>query len=211
MIKEEKQSWKSFFIELSILIAIVLFVRFYIFQIFRVSGPSMCPTLNWINNKCERGKGEFIFVNELSYHFKAPERGDIIIFKPPEGKVYFVKRIMGIPGDTIEIKKGKVYLSNSDVSDFLLPESFLSQTNKDRTATFGIDTFEVPENQYLVFGDNRAQSADSRQCFSSARCNDDNSPYLPRGNIRGKAEFVIWPFWKLRWIENEFDEIFSQK
>ncbi|MCK5461045.1 signal peptidase I [Candidatus Gracilibacteria bacterium] len=211
MIKEENQSWKSFFIELSLLIAVVLFVRFYIFQIFRISGPSMCPTLNWINNECENGKGEFVFVNELFYHFQPPNRGDIIIFKPPGGKVYFIKRIMGIPGDKIEIKNGKVYLSNTEVSNFLLPESFLSGTNKSRTAVFGIDTFEVPEDHYLVFGDNRAKSSDSRQCFSSLKCNDENSPYLPRENIRGKAEFIIWPFWRFRWIENEFDELFGKK
>lgn len=211
MIKEEEQSWKSFFIETIILVGVVLCIRFYVFQFFRVSGPSMCPTLNFLNNECEREKGEFIFVNEFSYHFQDPQRGEVIIFKPPNKDVYYVKRVIGVPGDTIEVKNGKLYLSNAEFSDFKLPETFLSALNKDRTKSYDIQKFKVPEGEYLAFGDNRAQSLDARQCFSAAGCNEENSPFLPKKNIKGKAEFVIWPFWKIRWVENEFDEIFSQK
>ena len=212
MIKEHSQSWRSFILELVILISIVLGIRFYVFQFFRVSGPSMCHTLNSFivekenadgsiisTTECENGKGEFIFVNEFSYHFEDPVRGDIVIFHPPDKKVYYVKRIIGVGGDFVEIKNGIVYLNNEK-----LPEPYLSERNKDRTQSHGRTKFEVPAGQYLVFGDNRAKSLDARHCFSHG-CNEDNTPFLEKSAITGKAEFVIWPFWKARWLENPFD------
>ncbi len=211
MIKDKNQSWLSFTIEIVVLISLVLFIRFYIFQLFRVSGPSMCPTLNVINDNCIQGKGEFIFVNEALYHFvREPERGEIVVFKAPNKKVSYIKRIVGVPGDTIEVKEGKVYLSNDEVTNYLLPESYLSSRNHGRTQTRGQDVFTVPEGHYLVFGDNRAQSLDSRQCFHTSGCDGSHSPFLPADFIRGRAEFVIWPIWKVRKMENPLDEIFNE-
>jgi signal peptidase I len=108
-IKDENQSWFSFTIELIILIAIILVIRFWVFQFFQVSGPSMCPTLNMFDGECSQGKGEFIFVNEFLYNFiREPKRGEIVVFKPPvhrKGKDYYIKRIIGVPGDTVEVIK----------------------------------------------------------------------------------------------------------
>ena len=96
--KDEEQSWQSFLIELGILLCVVLFIRIYIFQFFQVSGPSMCPTINYLGNFCERDKGEFIFVNEALYNFiKDPERGEIVVFKAPyaaKGRDIYIKRVI---------------------------------------------------------------------------------------------------------------------
>ncbi len=204
MLKDKDQSWASFLVEAIILIGIVLFIRFYIFQFFRVSGPSMCPTLNVVDDACQYGKGEFIFVNEVLYHFmKNPERGEIVVFRPPQKKVYYIKRIIGVPGDTVEIKDGKLYLSNEEVTDFRIPEPYLSARNQGRTIAAGRSKFTVPEEHYLLMGDNRAESLDARHCFASTGCDGKHTPFVPKNFIQGKAEFVVWPLGKVRNILEE--------
>ncbi len=208
MIKDKDQSWLAFSIEMALLIALVLCVRYYVFQFFRVSGPSMCPTLNELNDECEHGKGEFIFVNQFLYKFLAePQRGEIVVFRPPNNKVYYVKRVIGLPGDTITVKKGKVYLSNEEFENFPLPETYLSAKNQGRTYS-QIDEFIVPEGHYLLMGDNRAESLDARQCFGS--CYNERTPFVETDKIKGRAEFVIWPFWTTRWMKNELSQLSGQ-
>ncbi len=209
MLKEEGQTWLGFVLEILILIAIVLGIRFYIFQLFRVAGPSMCPTLNMINDKCvtaQNTKGEFIFVNEFLYRFvRDPKRGEVVVFKAPEKKVSYIKRILGIPGDTIEIKDGKIFLSNKEVTKQEIIEPYLSPKNQGMTHSSGKTRFTVPEDHYLLLGDNRSKSLDSRNCFAS--CDGKHTPFLPKENIQGVAEFVIWPPWDegLRKIANPFE------
>jgi len=211
MIKSKNESWGAFFLELAILALIVLFIRFYIFQFFRVSGPSMCPTLNIINDECrgESGsnpKGEFIFVNELIYQLKDPKRGEIVVFKPPNKKVYYVKRILGIPGDTITIEDdGLVYLENTEegINKHQVSENYLSPKNLGMTHVRASEKiFIVGNGEFLVFGDNRLHSLDARKCFNNIGCVDNRTPFLTKKNIVGRAEFVIWPFWTARWLEN---------
>ncbi len=197
MIKDENQSWGEFFFEIVVLLLVVLFLRFYVFQFFRVSGPSMCPTLNYLNGECQYDKGEFIFVNEFLYNFvRSPQRGEIVVFHPPEKKVFYIKRVLGIVGDTIEIKNGRVYVSNEEegIEKFELEEPYLSPSNKDRTFS-SRKKFVVPEGYYFLSGDNRGESLDSRRCFSGAGCDGKNTPFVPQKNIKGRAEFVVWPFW----------------
>ncbi len=197
MIKDDEQSWQSFFIEIAILLTIVIFIRFYIFQLFRVSGPSMCPTLNILNDQCEHEKGEFIFVNEFIYNFmKDPQRGEVVVFSPPHGNAYYIKRVIGLPGDTVEIKNGKVFLTNDEHKKLELPESYLSPRNQGRTMAQK-NKFIVPEGEYLLFGDNRYQSLDARQCFGTCS-SDDAESFVPASDIKGRAEFVIWPYWTAR-------------
>lgn len=208
MFKEKEQSWGAFALEMLVLLAIVLCIRFYVFQFFRVSGPSMCPTLNQLDEACEMGKGEFVFVNEFLYHFiRPPQRGEVVVFRPPTEKTYYIKRVIGLPGDTITIKDGKVWLTNADHQELELPESYLSAANQGRTITQQ-KVFTVPDDQYILFGDNRAQSLDARQCFKTCYGEDNQyTPYVERKNIKGRAEFVVWPFWTARWLQNPLEEL----
>jgi signal peptidase I len=208
MIKDQNETWTRFFVELAILIVIVLCIRFYVFQFFRVSGPSMCPTLNFLNNECEFGKGEFVFVDQFSYHFESPKRGEVVVFRPPTKKTYYIKRVIGVPGDTVEIRQGKIYLTNDTLANYPLPEPYLSERNAGMTQTYGVQKFEVPEGKYFLVGDNRAHSLDGRQCFSALACSGDNieNAFVEASGIKGVARFVVWPFWTARQVVNELEE-----
>lgn len=208
--KEEasQNSWRSSLIELVILLAIVLFIRFYVFQFFRVSGPSMCNTLNYLNEECEYDKGEFIFVNQLLYLIREPSIGEVVVFRPPSKNTYYVKRVIGVPGDKVEVRDGVVYRNGIQLN-----ETYLSPRNQGQTKTYGQDVFEVPEGKYLLFGDNRAKSLDARQCFGSGCYNGEDDPFTISSKIKGKAEFVVWPFWPtgdqgntgFRFLDNPLD------
>ena len=205
---ESQTSWKASVIELVILLAIVLFIRFYLFQFFRVSGPSMCNTLNYLNETCEYGKGEFIFVNQILYLIREPAIGEVVVFRPPSKNTYYVKRVIGVPGDKVEVRDGAVYRN-----DKALNESYLSPRNQGQTKTYGQTVFEVPEGKYLLFGDNRAKSLDARQCFNSGCYSQEDDPFTLSNKIKGKAEFVVWPFWStgnqgntgFRFLKNPLD------
>jgi len=202
MFKEKDQSWGSFALEAVILVGIVLFIRFYIFQFFRVSGPSMCPTLNMLDDQCSYGKGEFIFVNEFLYNFaRTPKRGEIVVFHPPHKEIFYIKRIMAVPGDTLNIENGKIFLTNDEAEDFRVDEPYLSARNQGRTLSYKRSEFQVPEGHFLLFGDNRSESLDARQCFSATGCDGTHTPFVPKSNIQGRAEFVIWPLGAIRWLE----------
>ena len=122
------------------------------------------------------------------------------VHQVPNKNIYYIKRVIGIPGDTINIKKGKVYLTNDTYEDVELPETYLSAKNQGRTHS-QIDSFTVPDGYYLLFGDNRAESLDARMCFGS--CYREKTPFVPIDHIKGRAEFVIWPFWTARWLKNQ--------
>ena len=166
--KNPEQSWISFVIEMVILISIVLFIRFYVFQFFQVSGPSMCPTLNQFDQDCKNGKAEFVFVNQATYKFlRPPEVGEIVVFRPPtDTKDYYIKRVIGIPGDTIKVYDGKVYRVNEEDQDVAIDEPYLSARNQGRTQT-SQEIFTVPDGKYVLFGDNRDRSLDSRRCYGA--------------------------------------------
>ena len=211
MIKNKDQSWGVFFLELGILVVLVLGIRFYVFQFFRISGPSMCPTLNFLNDECIYKKGEFIFVNEFLYHFiREPERGEIVVFRPPNRRIFYVKRIIGVGGDEVEIRDGKVFLTPAGGERERLIEPYLSAKNRDWTQSYQRQKFVVPSGHYLLFGDNRSESMDSRQCFSGGGCDGSRTPFVPASGVQGRAEFVVWPFWEVRFLEH-FSSILDRK
>lgn len=212
MIKDKNQSWGAFLIETLLLIALVLFVRFYIFQFFRVSGPSMCPTLNVLNGECQYDKGEFIFVNEVLYNFiRDPKLGEIVVFNPPAKDDYYIKRIIGTPGDTVTIEEGKVSLTPAGSNQKIeLPESYLSAMNQGQTNTFGLDEFVVPDDHFLLFGDNRAKSFDGRHCYNPSGCDGKHTPFIHKDDIQGRAQFIVWPLTKIRGLENELIDVLPE-
>lgn len=147
-----------------ILIFLVVFaaVQFSV-QSFRVDGPSMEPSYE---------EGQFIMVNKLTYRFGDPQRGDVIIFDPPFSSEYpFIKRVVGLPGELVEIENGKIYIDGK-----LLDESpDMGRPNRD------VSVF-VPEDSYFVLGDNRDDSRDSTESWT-----------VPRENIVGKSWIGYWP------------------
>ncbi|MEG6615316.1 signal peptidase I [Peptococcaceae bacterium 1198_IL3148] len=155
----------------SVVIAVVLaiVIRMFVIEPFYIPSGSMEPTL-MVNDR--------IIVSKLSYHFEQPEYGDIVVFKyPMDTSRNFVKRLIGEPGDTVELKDSKLYINGE-----AMPESFLP-------AGLQYDNFgpiEVPAGQYFMLGDNRNNSEDSRYWG-----------FLPEDLIVGKAVFIYWPLDRL--------------
>jgi signal peptidase I len=133
-----------------IALLIVIPIRMFVAQPFIVSGASMEETFH---------SGEYLIVDQASYHFHSPERGDVVIFRyPRDPSKFFIKRVIGIPGDTISISDNVVRISNDTAPEgFILDESYIKSMEK------GIDlTEKLDEGEYFVMGDNRDQSSDSR-------------------------------------------------
>lgn len=146
----------SFFWELVkiflIAIAIIVPVRYFLVQPFFVRGASMEPNFE---------DGEYLIIDELSYRFREPRRGEVVVFRYPENpSQFFIKRIIGVPGDTITIEGGQVRLQNTEYKDgVILDESpYLSDTVR----TGGQATQSLGSDEYFVLGDNRVASSDSR-------------------------------------------------
>jgi len=142
-----KESFKQFAFEtlkiIIISLIIILPVRYYLVQPFYVKGQSMEP--NFHDN-------EYLIINEIGYRLNLPERGDIIVFKYPKNpSEFYIKRIIGLPGEKIEIKDNKIY-----INDLILNETYLIEN------TSGSININLQEDEYFVLGDNRDASSDSR-------------------------------------------------
>lgn len=186
----------AFFRDLAIILAVVLFVREYVASPFRISGSSMEESYH---------DKEFILVDKFSYadfiveKVGDPKRGDVVILRPhaANGKEYYIKRVIGLPGDTIEFKDGEVWLKSKTMTEAVkLNETYLSAFNKGRTFLpndVRDPKFEVPEGEYFVMGDNRNNSSDSRSCFRSCLTGDVGH-YLKRSDVIGKVFFDIGYF-----------------
>ncbi len=162
---KRKQPTSMLFREIAETLLLTLFI-FWIVNTatgrFRIEGHSMLPTLQ---------EGEYVIINKLSYYLEDPERGDIIVLNFPNDRSRdFIKRIVGIPGDHIEINNGIV-----EINGISLDEPFINaQPNYS-------GSWDVPEGQYFVLGDNRNNSSDSH-----------NWSYLPEDDIVGKAWIIYW-------------------
>lgn len=130
-------------------LAIVLPFRLFIAQPFIVSGLSMFPTFD---------DGQYLIVDEFTYKLHSPERGDVIIFHFPNNtKEYFIKRIVGLPGETVSIEGGKVKITNTENPEgFFLTEPYITDKLSDTPPT------KLDDTHYYVMGDNRDASYDSR-------------------------------------------------
>jgi signal peptidase I len=169
-IEMKNDFWKELFKLLIIALVVVVPFRLYIAQPFIVDGASMDPTF---------ATGQYLIVDELTYHFKAPERGSVIIFKYPNDTTkFFIKRIIGFPGETVVLKNGVVTIINSThPNGFILNEPYVKLTKSDN-ASYTLDT-----GDYFVLGDNRFGSADSRIWGP-----------LPSFDIVGRPILRVWPF-----------------
>lgn len=198
--------------DLGAIVLLVVIIRGFILSPYQVSGPSMCPYFNSYHEdiECEDGPGEYIVVSKFWYRFFAPERGDIVVFEKPnstKGESY-IKRIIGLPGDTVSLQDGKVYIFNDEhPNGFSIDESlYLSDLNFNNTqASYGITEFEVPDASYFVMGDNRARSLDSRAYFSNKNpqlTTQALTPFVKKSLISGKAWLVLWPLTQARVIHS---------
>lgn len=199
-------------IDIAIVAVLVVFIRTLLFAPFRVHGPSMCDTFNVYQGECYNGDGEYILVSRAPlWHIfgwvpDELERGDVVVFQAPyseEGE-YYIKRVIGLPGETILIENGLVYLRN-EAGDFVeLDEPYLNEENAGNTSPHrsSSETYEVPENEYFVMGDNRTKSSDARRCFQQLGCTSNTSPYLSMDFIQGEVKLVLFPFSHFRFVKD---------
>jgi signal peptidase I len=159
-------------------LAIIIPVRYFLIQPFYVKGASMEPNFH---------DHEYLIINEISYRFGEPQRGDIIVFRyPKDPSQYFIKRIIGLPGEKIKIKDNKVYIYNDKYPNGLELNEDMYLTDEEDTPNLGKTEFILEQGEYFVLGDNRGSSLDSRR-FGP----------VPRRLIIGKAWIRGWPFDKI--------------
>lgn len=149
--------------------AVIFFALRSTVQSFDIDGPSMQPNFY---------TGQRVLVNKVVYYFREPQRGDIIIFRSPNSQQGdLIKRIIGLPGESVEIKNGIVYIHEENGQVWALEEPYVAEPA--RSAYKGS---VIPENSYFVLGDNRNHSNDSRAGW-----------VVPRQNIVGEAWLITWP------------------
>lgn len=162
------------FIKTTLIVVIVALVfRYFLIQPFIVVGQSMEPNFH---NK------EYLVVDKLSYKIRVPKRGEVIIFHPPQSpRESYIKRIIGLPGEKVEVKSGKIYINGK-----LLKESYVLQDIKSTIIPTDMVS-QLRDDEYFVFGDNRDHSSDSREIGP-----------IPKSNIQGKVTVVLFPFSQIR-------------
>src|SRR3990167_9161627 len=137
--KFDKQSFWELARFALIAIAVVVPIRIFIAQPFIVSGSSMVPTFD---------DGQYLIIDEISYRLNDPQRDDVVVFRyPNDTKKFFIKRIIGLPNETVDIKGSEVIITNKDnPSGFTLPEPYVKNTADNNTH------FELKDNEYFVMG-----------------------------------------------------------
>jgi len=161
-----------------ILIAMVLYlISLFVITIFIVSGPSMEPNFQDKN---------LLLINQATYWINEPQRGDVVVFKfPGENKTKYIKRIIGLPGETIELKDDGFYINGIKFTEaYLSPETITKPIIKNKTI------WKMGNDEYFVCGDNRANSNDSRVWGA-----------LPKDMIIGKATFRLLPTYEFGTIK----------
>jgi signal peptidase I len=150
--------------------AIVIPIRYFLFQPFVIQGSSMEPNFH---------EADYLIVDELSYRFRQPERGEVIVFNYPlDTTKRFIKRVIGLPGETVEIKEGAVIITAVDGRTMTLNESYIPAGLK----APDMNPSKLDAGQYFVLGDNRPYSSDSQDWGD-----------LPQKNIIGRVELRLWP------------------
>jgi len=187
---KKKSTFREYFEAFIIAIILALFIRTFIIQAFKIPSQSMVPTLR---------VGDHLLVNKFIYGVKlpflrktiipvsTPKRGDIIVFIYPEDRSKdFIKRVMGLPGEKIEVKEQKVFINDKPIED---PHGYYTRS-KELDESFGsvgrFNPYVVEKGHYFVLGDNRDNSKDSRFWGT-----------VPSDLIKGKALIIYWswPHW----------------
>jgi signal peptidase I len=162
-LRHDLRSWTR---DLAVALGLALVIIIFLYQPVKVEGTSMAPLLS---------DQERIFINKFVYRFEPIERGDVIVFwYPLDRSKSFIKRVIGLPGETIELRGGRLYVNAKERPEIYIPASYLD------AASYGPLT--IPNDEYFVMGDHRDSSNDSRVFGPVGR------PY-----IYGKAVFAYWP------------------
>ncbi len=167
--KKSSNSWLDTLRFILIALVIIIPLRFFVVTPFLVSGHSMDPSFQ---------DGEYLLIDRLSYFLHEPNRGDVVIFRYPKNpSVYYIKRIIGLPGETVHIDHGNVTITTKAGESITLNEPYVvnDDTTYTKDSTLGTD-------EYFVMGDNRPRSSDSRFWGT-----------LPRANIVGRALVRLLP------------------
>ncbi|MDO8495946.1 MAG: signal peptidase I [bacterium] len=163
----------------AISLAIIIPIRYYLVQPFFVKGASMEQNFH---------DGDYLLIDEISYRFHEPRRGDVIVFRYPENpSQFYIKRIIGLPGETVEVKNNKVKIYNAEFETGFSPKEYYLSDGQE---TFGNNMTQLKGDEYFVMGDNRLQSSDSRRWGPVAQ-----------KFITGRAFIRLWPVTKITKVE----------
>ena len=185
----QKSTLREYFESILVAVVLALFVRTFVFQAFKIPTGSMKPNLlvgdHLIVNKFIFAPTRFAFERAL-LPMRPIERGDIVVFKfPEEPERDFIKRVIGLPGDTLELRNQTVSINGQALTEpyahYLFPPAAEGQVNGDLRRKYGPVT--VPDGHYFMMGDNRDDSQDSR--FWG---------FLPQSYVKGRALFIYWSF-----------------
>lgn len=175
-----KSSQKKFLIEwgrpLFFAILFTIIIKTFIFAPFVVEGASMQPTLK---------NSDRLFVNKISLQFSSIQREDVVVIKNPNDPKYYVKRVIGLSGDTIEVVNGILYINGKEQE-----EKYLDQNLSEEYKELNYPKTKIPEDKLFVMGDNRLNSKDSRTGLGD----------IDLSSIVGKTEFVFYPFDRIQVI-----------
>ena len=183
---EKKESKGQSFWELArfaiIAVAIVIPIRIFIAQPFIVSGSSMFPTFQ---------DGQYLIVDEISYRLESPKRDDVVVFRYPNDTTkFFIKRIIGLPNETVQIKGSDVTIINKEHPEgFKLDQPFVENKSNNEA------TYTLKDNEYFVMGDNRSGSFDSRSWGP-----------VPRKLMVGRAFVRLLPITKIGIMPGNYDQ-----
>ena len=162
-LRRELRSWTR---DLAVALILALVIIIFLYQPVKVEGTSMAPLLS---------DQERIFINKFIYRFEPIERDDVIVFwYPLDRSKSFIKRVVGLPGETIAIRSGRLYINGRELKEPYVPPSYLDGLS--------YPPLWIPDDEYFVMGDHRDSSNDSR-AFGP----------VPRQFIYGKAVFAYWP------------------
>ena len=168
-----QDTWKGLFKDLFtlafLIVVVVIPIRMFIVSPFVVDGDSMHPTFANL---------DYLIIDEIIYRFKSPARGDVVVFRyPGNPSIFYIKRVIGLPGETISINRGVVEIATENGEKLALAEPYI--VNEDATYT---KIVSLREDEYFVMGDNRPNSSDSRVWGA-----------LPRKNITGRVDLRLLP------------------
>lgn len=183
MSNKKNSSWQDtlsdWFVSIIVAVALAFCIRTFLVEPYMVQGSSMYPTL--VNN-------ERLIVDKLSYYVTDPKRGEIIVFRYPKDQSRdFIKRVIAVGGDTIEMREGKVFVNGT-----MLEEDYIYKDDPKGPNLSDYRKSVVPAGHIFVLGDNRNNSEDSR--FADV-------DFVPLDLVKGRAVFAFWPVDQIRMIE----------